>query len=403
MGEQTNNWIIEGDRVLMPTYARFPLVLTRGAGATLWDADGNSYLDFVSGIAVNALGHCDAALTDAVQEQAETLLHVSNLYYNLPQIELAKRLVEHSFADKVFFCNSGAEAVEAAIKLARLYAHEKMDGERFEIITAEHSFHGRTLAALSATGQTKYQEGFEPLASGFKHVPFNDAAAIENAVGPHTAAVMIEPLQGEGGVRVPAPGYLADVRKICDRHGLLLIFDEVQTGIGRTGHLFAYQDEGTAPDILTAAKGLGGGLPIGALLAKNAVAQSFQPGTHASTFGGNPLVCRAGMVVIDRLTQTPLLKEVREHGANLLARLSALRARTKRISDLRGKGLMIAMDLAIPALSVIEAAMKQGLLLNCTSEYTLRLIPPLIVQAEEIDRMLAILSDILMEPPDAKA
>lgn len=403
MGEQTNNWIIEGDRVLMPTYARFPLVLTRGAGATLRDADGNSYLDFVSGIAVNALGHCDAALTDAVQEQAETLLHVSNLYYNLPQIELAKRLVEHSFADKVFFCNSGAEAVEAAIKLARLYAHEKMDGERFEIITAEHSFHGRTLAALSATGQTKYQEGFEPLASGFKHVPFNDAAAIENAVGPHTAAVMIEPLQGEGGVRVPAPGYLADVRKICDRHGLLLIFDEVQTGMGRTGHLFAYQDEGTAPDILTAAKGLGGGLPIGALLAKNAVAQSFQPGTHASTFGGNPLVCRAGMVVIDRLTQTPLLKEVREHGANLLARLSALRARTKRISDLRGKGLMIAMDLAIPALSVIEAAMKQGLLLNRTSEYTLRLIPPLIVQAEEIDRMLAILSDILMEPPDAKA
>lgn len=403
MGEQTNNWIIEGDRVLMPTYARFPLVLTRGAGATLRDADGNSYLDFVSGIAVNALGHCDAALTDAIQEQAETLLHVSNLYYNLPQIELAKRLVEHSFADKVFFCNSGAEAVEAAIKLARLYAHEKMDGERFEIITAEHSFHGRTLAALSATGQTKYQEGFEPLASGFKHVPFNDAAAIENAVGPHTAAVMIEPLQGEGGVRVPAPGYLADVRKICDRHGLLLIFDEVQTGIGRTGHLFAYQDEATAPDILTAAKGLGGGLPIGALLAKNAVAQSFQPGTHASTFGGNPLVCRAGMVVIDRLTQTPLLKEVREHGANLLARLSALRARTKRISDLRGKGLMIAMDLAIPALSVIEAAMKQGLLLNRTSEYTLRLIPPLIVQAEEIDRMLAILSDILMEPPDAKA
>ncbi len=402
MPEQTKHWITKGDKVLMPTYARFPLVLTQGDGATVADVDGNTYLDFVSGVAVNALGHCDPLLVNAVQDQAETLLHVSNLYYNLPQIQLAQALVEHSFADKVFFCNSGAESVEAAIKLARIYAHENMAGNQFEIITAEQSFHGRTLTALSATGQTKYQQGFEPLVPGFKHVPFNDIQAIETAVGPQTAAVMLEPIQGEGGVRVPSPGYLAAVRKLCDKHGLLLIFDEVQTGMGRTGHLFAYQDEGIEPDILTLAKGLGGGLPIGALLAKDKVALSFKPGTHASTFGGNPLVCRAGMAVLDRITQASFLKQVRERGADLWARFSDLRDKTGVITDLRGRGLMIAMDLAIPAIPVIETAMRRGVLLNRTSEKTLRLIPPLTIQAEEINRMYSILSAILVEQFNAK-
>ncbi len=402
MLEQTQNWINKGAEVLMPTYARFPLVLTQGDGAVVADVDGNTYIDFVSGIAVNALGHCDADFVNAVQDQADTLLHVSNLYYNIPQIQLAEALVEHSFADKVFFCNSGAESIEAAIKLARLYAHQKMDGDRFEIITMERSFHGRTLAALSATGQTQYQQGFSPLLPGFKHVSFNNIEAIEKAIGPNTAAVMLEPIQGEGGVRIPAPGYLAAVRKLCDQYGLLLIFDEVQTGMGRTGHLFAYQEAGSTPDIMTLAKGLGGGLPVGALLAKEAVANCFQPGTHASTFGGNPVVCRAGKIVIDRLTQPPFLKQVRELGMDLLKQLETLQKQTSVITDLRGKGLMLAIDLNISAAPVIDAAMKRGLLLNRTSENTLRLVPPLTVLPEEIDQMMSILSEILKEPSDGK-
>ncbi len=385
----------------MPTYARFPLVLKQGSGATLRDVDGKAYLDFVSGVAVNALGHCDPVLVQAVQQQAATLLHVSNLYYNLPQIELAKILVQHSFADKVFFCNSGAEAVEAAIKLARKFAKEKRPGDRFEIITAESAFHGRTMAALAATGQAKYQAGFEPVLSGFRQVPFDNADVIANAVNAHTAAVLLEPVQGEGGVRIPKPGYLAAVRKICDNAGVLLILDEVQTGIGRTGHLFAHQAAGIVPDIMSIAKGLGGGLPVGAILAKDAVASVFQPGSHASTFGGNPLVCSAGLAVLKRLTEeASFLEAVLEKGDYLIAALKQLQTACPLIKAVRGRGLMIALDLTIPAQDVIEAALADGLLLNRTSENTLRLIPPLTIRQEEIERMLAVLSKILKAKPD---
>ncbi|MFQ5596473.1 MAG: acetylornithine transaminase [Nitrospiria bacterium] len=404
MKKTTKDWIVQGESVLMPNYSRFPLLLKSSQGATIIDHEGHPYLDFVSGIAVNSLGHGDSQLIGALQKQAETLLHVSNLYYTIPQIELAARLVNHSFADKVFFCNSGAEAVEAAIKLARKHAKDAMPGGRFEIIAAENAFHGRTLAALSATGQSKYHHGFEPLLPGFKHVPFDDAGAIEAAITPHTAAVLLEPIQGEGGVRIPKPGYLSSVRRLCDRHGILLIFDEVQTGMGRTGNLFAYEAAGIEPDIMTLAKGLGGGIPIGALLAKDTVAQSFQPGSHASTFGGNPLACTAGIVVIDRLTRDDaFLASVRQKGDSLLKGLEALGGKTPLIKALRGRGLMAAVDLGVPALDVIEAGQGRGLLLNRTSEYTLRLIPPLTIQRAEIDRMLETLSDILMERTDAEA
>ncbi|MFQ5781112.1 MAG: aspartate aminotransferase family protein, partial [Nitrospiria bacterium] len=368
------------------------------------DVEGKRYLDFVSGIAVNNLGHCHTRLVKAIQRQAETLLHVSNLYYNVPQIELAKRMVDHSFADKVFFCNSGAEANEAAIKLARKYGREHRGPQCFEIIAANGSFHGRTLAALSATGQKIYQKGFEPLLPGFTHVPFDDAGSIERKINPQTAAVLLEPIQGEGGIRIPKKGYLSTIRKICDSYSLLLILDEVQTGMGRTGRLFAYEDEGIVPDIITLAKGLGGGVPIGAVLATEGVARSFSPGSHASTFGGNPLACAAGIQVMEHLTSgDAFLQKVRDRGRYLIERLVRLQERFSLIKAVRGRGLMIALDLTIPALEIIEEAMEKGVLLNRTSETTLRLIPPLTIRRSEIDQMLSILTGILTEKVDPKA
>lgn len=399
----TSSLIKEGDRYLMATYARFPLVLKQGRGATVVDADGNRYLDFVGGIAVDSLGHCDARLVKALQKQAAQLLHVSNLYYNLPQIELAKLLVTHSFADKVFFCNSGAEANEAAIKLARKFAKEKRDPSRFEIIAAKGAFHGRTLATVTATGQEKYQKGFDPLLPGFRHVPYGDPEAIEKAITPQTAAVLLEPIQGEGGVRVPPKGYLSKVREICDRHGLLLILDEVQTGIGRTGRLFAYEQEGIVPDMITLAKGLGGGVPIGAMLACAEVAASFTPGSHASTFGGNPLVCAAGIAVMKQVAQGPFLKGVRDKGSYLIKKLAQLQRKSSLIKEIRGVGLIVAIDLTIPALDVINKATDRGLLLNRTSEQTLRFVPPLTIRRSEIDRMIALLTEILTELQHAEA
>ncbi len=402
MNKKTNFWIQEGDRVLMTTYARFPLVIQSGLGARVMDADGKAYLDFVSGIAVNALGHCSPPLVKAVCHQAQTLLHVSNLYYNAPQIQLAKLLVSRSFADRVFFCNSGAEANEAAIKLARRYAKEKKGADCFEIITVDGAFHGRTMATLTATGQEKYQKGFDPLLPGFSQVPFDDAEALSRRVTSKTAAVMIEPIQGEGGVRIPRKGYLAEVRKICDAEGALLILDEVQTGIGRTGRLFCYEHEGVAPDILTLAKGLGGGLPIGAMLAKESVARSFVPGSHASTFGGNPLVCAAALSVMRQVTPA-FLKRVSLRGKDLLHRLTGLKKRFPVIQEIRGRGLMVAMDLALPTLGLIQAGHQKGLLLNRTSDRTLRFVPPLNIRKSEIDEMIGILTDILLEQGDAKA
>ena len=390
----------EGDAVLMGNYARFPLLLLSGRGATVTDAEGKSYLDFTAGIAVNALGHGDARLTKAIADQAGRLIHVSNLYYSEPQIRLAEWLVARSFADRVFFCNSGAEANEAAIKLARKFAKETRGEDCFEILTAHGAFHGRTMATVTATGQEKYQKGFEPLLPGFRYVPYDDTAALAAAITPQTAAVMLEPIQGEGGVRIPKRGYLAEVRKRCDQSGALLILDEVQTGMGRTGHLFAYQETGVAPDILTLAKGLGGGVPIGAMLAKASVARVFTPGSHASTFGGNPLACAAALAVAGRMT-TPFLSRVRKLGETLTAGLARLQKKTDRIETVRGMGLMAAIDLspaAPTALSIIQRAAENGLLLNRTSERTLRFVPPLIITKTEIDTMLTILGEILDSP-----
>jgi len=392
--------IQEGDAVLMGNYARFPLLLLAGRGATVADADGKSYLDFTAGIAVNALGHADVRLTKALADQAARLIHVSNLYYNEPQIRLAEWLVARSFADRVFFCNSGAEANEAAIKLARKFAKETRGKGCVEIITAHGSFHGRTMATVTATGQEKYRQGFEPLLPGFRYVPYDDTAALSKAITPQTAAVMLEPIQGEGGVRIPKPGYLAEVRKICDRSGTLLILDEVQTGMGRTGRLFAYEEAGVAPDILTLAKGLGGGVPIGAMLAKASVARAFTPGSHASTFGGNPLACAAALSVAGRMT-TPFLSRVRKQGEVLTAGLIRLQKKTGLIEAVRGAGLMAAIDLspaAPTALSIIQRATEKGLLLNRTSERTLRFVPPLIITKAEIDTMLTILGAALDSP-----
>ncbi|MBI3014923.1 MAG: aspartate aminotransferase family protein [Candidatus Tectomicrobia bacterium] len=309
---------------LARTYAPAPVVLVRGQGCRVWDADGKEYLDFVAGIAVQALGHCHPKVVEAIREQASRLMHVSNLYYIGREIELARLLVENSCADRVFFCNSGAEANEAAIKLARKYSRDHYGTDRYEIITMANSFHGRTLATLAATGQEKFRLGFEPLPAGFSHVPFNDLAALEKALTPRTCAVMLEPIQAEGGVIVADREYLKKVRELCDRRNLLLIFDEVQVGTGRTGHLFAYEHYGVEPDIFTLAKALGGGTAIGAMLAKEAVSESFGPGTHASTFGGNPLACAAAIAVVRELLEGNHLSQCRKMGAYLTERLVTL-------------------------------------------------------------------------------
>jgi len=393
MEKQSQQWIKKAERVLMPNYARFPLVFTKGKGSTLVSADHISYLDFVSGIAVNSLGHCSKSLVKAVCKQAESLLHISNLYYNIPQIALAEWLTAHSFADQVFFCNSGAEANEAAIKLARLFA-KTIDQHRFEIISAENSFHGRTLATLSATGQKKHQEGFDPLPQGFVHVPFDNVDAIEKAITPNTAAVLLEPIQGEGGVRIPKSNYLSEVRKLCDKNNLLLILDEVQTGIGRTGTLFAYEQSGIMPDIMTLAKGLGGGFPIGAMLASRKISAVFTPGKHASTFGGNLLACSAANAVVKQMT--PLfLKRVEKIGTYLFEKLVLLQGRTGLIKEVRGAGLLVGIDLSLPALKIIQKAHDKGLLLSRTSDNTVRMTPPLTVTRKEIDQAISMMKEVL--------
>ncbi|HEB76584.1 MAG TPA: aspartate aminotransferase family protein, partial [Nitrospirae bacterium] len=359
--------------------------------------DGKEYLDFVGGIAVNILGHCHPRVVVAVQKQAQRLLHVSNLYQIEPQIKLAKILVENSFADKVFFCNSGAEANEGAIKLARKYAKERLGGERFEIITALNSFHGRTLASLTATGQERFHRGFEPLVPGFRYVPFNDLGALREAISEKTCAVMLEPIQGEGGVVVPSYEYLKGVRDLCDETGILLILDEVQTGIGRTGRLFAYEHFGMEPDIMTLAKGLGGGVPIGALLAREEVAAAFVPGSHASTFGGNPLATQAAIATIETVLEDGiLLEECRRLGRYFVRRLSDLKESfSSIIVDIRGVGLMVGMQLTRDCVPIVRACMEKGVLVNCTANNTLRFTPPLIVTEKEIDTVTDIVGDIL--------
>ena len=385
------------------TYNRFPIALVKGKGCKVWDADGNEYLDFVAGLAVCNLGHCHPKVVKAIQEQAEKLIHVSNLYHIEPQAQLAELLCKNSFADKAFFCNSGAEANEAAIKLTRKYFKDKpvpagikQGGEnRFQIITMEKSFHGRTMATLAATGQKKFQQGFEPLLEKFIYVPFNDVKAAANAITPQTAAVMVEPIQGEGGVNIPSETYLKELKALCREKRLLLIFDEVQVGMGRTGKLFAYEHYGVTPDIMTLAKGLAGGVAIGCMLATDEVAKSFVPGTHASTFGGNPLATAAGIAAIKAVLEEGMLENCQKVGKYLLEKLHKLKAEYPFIKEVRGKGLIIGMELTVPGADIVRACMEKGLLINCTSDTILRFIPPLIVTEKEVDEMMKILISIL--------
>ncbi len=393
----TNRDIIElTERHVAGTYARFPVAIVKGEGAVVWDADGRRYLDFTSGLAVCNLGHCHPAVVKAVKEQAERLIHISNLYHIAPQAELARILTENSFADRVFFCNSGAEANEAAIKLARKFFSDRNE-KRFQIVTMERSFHGRTMAALAATGQKKFQAGFEPLLERFIYVPFNDIGALEGAVNEDTAAVLIEPIQGEGGVNLPSEGYLRDVRRLCDDRGILLIFDEVQVGMGRTGALFAHENYGVTPHIMTLAKGLAGGVAIGAMLATEEVAASFTPGSHASTFGGNPLATAAGVAALRALIYEGVLDNCKKVGAYLFDRLNALKERYGFIKEVRGRGLFYGVELDIPGADIVRECLDRGLLLNCVGGSVLRFMPPLVITEAHVDDMLAILEPVLEE------
>jgi acetylornithine aminotransferase len=391
-------WIEKADKYIMKTYGRYPLVPVRGAGSQLWDADGRRYLDFLAGVAVNNLGHCHPKVVAALQRQAAELIHCSNYYHIPQQIELAEMLCSRSFADRAFFCNSGAEANEAAIKLARKYSRETHGAERFEIITALASFHGRTMATVSATGQEKVQKFFDPLLHGFRHVPFNDPAALAQAITPATCAIMLEPIQGEGGVVVPDADYFREVRRICDTNNLLLIFDEVQVGIGRTGKMFAYEHFGVAPDIMTLAKALAGGAPIGTMLAREEIAHAFSPGTHGSTFGGNPLVTAAAIAALRAIEEEGLLNRCEEMGEYLLGELELLHKRFPTlIVDVRGIGLMIGMELAVPAGDIVKKGLERGVLFNVAQEKVMRFVPPLVVTKAEVDEMIGILAGILEE------
>jgi len=390
----TNDVIEKADKVMAATYSRFPIVLTQGEGCTLYDETGGTYTDFVAGIAVCNLGHAHPGIAQAIADQARRLVHVSNLYYTEPQTALAEWLVEHSFADRVFFCNSGAEANEAAIKLVRKYFKDRGAPERFRIITMEGSFHGRTMATLSATGQPKIQKGFEPLVEGFEIVPFNDLDAVRDAITGETCAVMLEPIQGEGGVQFPAPGYLEGLRDLCDQEGLLLVFDEVQTGMGRTGKLFAYEYFAMTPDIMTLAKALANGLPMGAMLAKEGVAASFTPGSHASTFGGTPLVATAALTVVKALVEEGVLRNCERVGQYFKERLLDLKSKYAFIQEVRGKGLLLGLDLDCDGVSIVKACMERGFLINCTQEHILRFMPPLIIQEGQIDSLIVCLDAV---------
>ena len=395
------------DRNVMGTYGRFPIAIEKGEGCRLWDTDGKEYLDFVAGIATCTLGHAHPALIEAVTEQIKKLHHVSNLYYIPQQGELAEWLVNHSCMDKVFFCNSGAEANEAAIKLVRKYAHTHLDEvENPIILTAKASFHGRTLATVTATGQEKYQKGFGPLFPGFAYVPYNDIAAVENAITDldegtlsRVVGIMVEPLQGEGGVRPGDLDYFLRLRKICDENNILLVFDEVQVGVGRSGKFWGYEQLGIEPDILTSAKGLAGGIPIGAMLCKDSCA-AFEPGNHASTFGGNPFVCASALAVVRTIEQENILQNVQQRGEQLRVKLRAIAAKYPNLfTEVRGWGLIngieLRSDIDLTSINFVKAAMEAGLLLAPAGTKVLRFVPPLIVSKEEIDRAADILETVI--------
>ncbi|BFH71153.1 MAG: acetylornithine transaminase [Paenibacillus dendritiformis] len=388
---------------LLPTYARYPITLVKGSGSRLWDDRGHSYLDFMSGIAVANLGHVPERVKARVQEQLDTLWHVSNLFRIPQQEQAAEWLTNHTCADAVFFCNSGAEANEAAIKLARRYHAKVAKSGRYEIITFQQSFHGRTLATLTATGQDKVKEGFRPLPEGFRYVPFNDIDSLRAAVNDKTAAIMLEIVQAEGGVHTIKAAFAQEVAKLCAEHGLLLLIDEVQTGMGRTGALFAHEHYGLEPDIFTVAKGLGSGFPVGAMLAKEHLREAFGPGSHGSTFGGNPLAMSAVIGTMETMIEQKVAQRAGERGAYLLNSLKVKLSDVPVVQDVRGLGLIIGIECGEPAADIVEAARAAGLLVITAGPNVVRLLPNLLVTTEEIDEAVSILHQVLEARSQAKA
>ncbi len=401
MTQATQVVIKQYEKYVMNTYVRSPLVITKGKGSRVWDVGGREYLDLFPGWGVSALGYNHPWVMTALRGQSRRIIHVSNNYYHPAQWQAAKRIVERSFDGKVFFSNSGAEAVETAVKLARKWGHSANTdatggaGGRYEIIVMERSFHGRTMAALSATGQPKYQEGFEPLLPGFVRVPFNDLEAVRQAITPKTCAILVEPIQGEGGVRVASDAFLQGLRALCDQQRLLLMCDEVQTGMGRTGTWFGYQHSGVEPDVLLLAKALGGGFPIGAVVAKRSIAETLTPGTHATTYGGSPLGCACILAVFEAIEKQELLGRVKTLGAHLMKRLTALAQRVPIITEVRGRGFMVGLELTVDGRPIVAACREQGVLINCTQGTVLRLLPAMTITKAQLDRGLAILERVL--------
>ena len=390
----TKEVIAQYDKYVMSTYGRIPVVIVKGKGLKVWDLDGNEYLDFFPGWAVTGLGHCHPKVVNAIRNYLKKIIHVSNNYYNMLQGKLAQKIIENTFEGKVFFCNSGAEANEGAIKLARSYGNAS--GGRYEIITMENSFHGRTLATITATAQPKYQKGFEPLPLGFKYVAFNDIKAVENAITDKTIAIMLEPIQGEGGINVASEGYIKALRDLCDKKDLVLIFDEVQTGVGRTGKMFCFEHYGIIPDIMTLAKALGGGLPMGAMVASKKFADVLKPGMHASTFGGSPIACSAALAVFEAIQKENLLSNAVRMGEYLLEKLNELKKKKSIIKEIRGKGLMVGVELTIPGKEIVEKCFKEGLLINCTHDKVLRIMPGMIVTKKQIDKAIEIIDKVMI-------
>ncbi len=381
------------ERYVIPNYRRFPVALVRGEGSYVWDAEGNRYLDLFPGWGCNLLGHCPPRVVEAVRDQLLRLIHVPNTWYTESQGLWAQALSERSFGGQAFFCNSGTEAVEAAIKLARLHTPK----QRYKIITFEGGFHGRTLGSTAATAQPKYHEGLGPLMAGFVYAPYGDLAAVERLIDEETAAILVEPIQGEGGIRIPPEGFLAGLRQLADQHQLLLIFDEVQTGCGRTGHWFAYQGFGVTPDVMTLAKGICGGLAGGALLARREIAPSLRPGMHAATFGGNPIAARAGLATIQTIDEEKLLERAAALGELFRQRLEALREECPLIREVRVRGLMIGLELSIDGMPTVQACMERRLLVNCTQGTVIRLLPAMTLSDEEAHQGCDILAEVLKQ------
>ena len=389
--------IAETEKYYLPVFSRNQIVLDHGKGCKLYDMDGNEYLDFLAGIAVNALGHAHPALVNAIAEQAGKLIHCSNLYYTKVQADLVKTLAEVSGFDRTFLCNSGAEANEGALKLARKYGHQKAAGKQ-RIISTVHSFHGRTLATLTATGQPKYQKGYEPLPTGFDYAEYGDITTLENLMGEDVCAVILEPIQGEGGVHVPSDEYLKQVRALCDKYDALLIFDEIQTGLCRSGKWFAWEYSGAKPDIITLAKALGGGFPVAAFLTTERLAHVFAPGDHGSTFGGNPLACAAANASLKVMREENLAAKAAEIGTYFKTQLEALQKKfPDKITEVRGRGLLLGMELSKPGKPIVDACLQKGMIINCTAVNVIRLVPPLIITKAEIDALMAVFAEVFPE------